>query len=720
MDTDGKTMVVLYEIPAKIDTPIVFGGGSQLPFCIYDTDTGVPLSTPAEQGAAYTRQITWTNLTSTSFNDGAPKSESEAAQCTWADWGEDGLNGTAKNVQESSSTPDCLLSRTAATISAECAQDPANGDCILHVALAFCADLPEIGSDAAIETCLRKASMGPCVANPAGAACASGLYAGIAFVDGINSTGGGSASARLKRRLDLATLFFGDPNNPDSQLPSESQFFLGVVKNLFNTAATAVNMLATPFVEQLRWKCQEASLWTHLFNNATGVKVRNGCNKMFDTWDNSTVPHLDPSTPFEQAGSIFADVAMLLSAVGDVAEAAKAVGAVDWVMGKFGLKAAELGTEEGLVLEAVQGENTVQIFRDAGDGSPALIKTEAEGEAVARQVDQTAFRDCMECVEAGLVKKREQHGNPLRTRAPYKKKLCCAPEINIKLDVPAPSKGPLDQNIRTFGAVTGENGNELLSSLSTAFNTWYKEGKSVYGADASVDETSQVLLSVTKTLQSNHFDMFVALEKLYGLDARESYALKSWFGANQASRKLPGLEEAMAKMPYATGTTIRATQLDKETLKMLDEGAAGIISQGEKGIYEVRDLVINHNSPWWSKEPAIRQIMAATIELDNRALTMNPRYFFVINSKSGRMTAPFSGEPLREVDFVQGYSGKFKLIGKQELNGGATAAAKSGRQGPFAVYYFDEVEVPTAPASFTADQVTQALKDANVKWDGNP
>lgn len=726
-ESGGSSMAVMYEIPAKIDTPIVFGDGSQIPFCIYDSNDGVPLTTPADQAAAYTAQVSYSNLTSTSFQNGAPKSESEAPECNWAAWGEDGPNGTATNVQESSSSPDCILARTAATMPPECAQDPTNGDCILHVALAFCADLPEVReglpaaeSNAAIETCVRRASLGPCVANPAGAACASGVFAGITFVDGVDGTGsGGSASARLKRKLDLTTLLFGDPNNPDSELPFESQFFLGIFKNLVNSAATALNMIATPFMEELRWKCQEASAFTHLFNNGTGSKVRKGCAKMFATWDNSSVPQLELNTPFEKAGSIFADVAMLLSAVGDVAEAAKAVSAVDWVMGKFGLKAAALGKEEGLVLEAVEGENTVQIFRDAGDGSPALIKTEGEGEALAREVDESAFRDCMECIEPGLTKRLEPRDDLLRPRAPLKKRLCCAPGLTLKLDVPPPTQGPRPTSMRTLGAVTGESANDVLASMSTSFSTWYKDGKAVLGADANVDETSQLLLSTTKTITSKNAEMIAALEKLYGIDAKESYALKNWFGAKQASRMLPGLEEAMAKMPYATGTAIRSTNLDAETLKMLDEGAAGIISKSEKGVYEVRGLVINKD-PTFPDAPAERKILAATMELDDSALTFNARYFFVINSKSGRLTAPVSGEWLREVDFVQGSSGKFKLIGRQELNGGAKAAAEPGTQGPFTVYYFDEVQVPTAPASFTSDQVTQALKDANVRWEGNP
>lgn len=724
-DSGGSSMAVMYEIPAQIDTPIVFGDGSQILFCIYDTDTGVPVTTPAGQAAAYTAQVSYSNLTSTSFRDGYPRSESEAPQCNWAAWGDDGPNGTAANVQESSSSPDCILARTAATMPAECADDPTNGDCILHVALAFCADMPEVRGDlpaaesnAAVEACVRRASLGPCVANPAGAACASGLFAGIKFVDAVDGSAG-SASARMRRELDLTMLLFGDPNNPDSELPFESQFFLGIFKNLINSAATALNMIATPFVEELRWKCQEASAFTHLFNNETGAKVRDGCAKMFASWDNSSVPQLELNTPFEEAGSIFADVAMLLSAVGDVAEAAKAVSAVDWVMGKFGLKAAELGKEEGLVLEAVEGENTVQIFRDAGDGSPALVKTEGEGEALAREVDESAFRDCVECIEPGLAKRLEQDDGLLRPRAPLKKRLCCAPGLTLKLDVPPPVQGPRPLSMRTLGAVTGEEANDVLTSMSTSFSTWYKDGTAVLGSGAGVDDVSQLLLSTTKTITSRNSEMIAALEKLYGIDARESYALKNWFGAKQASRMLPGLEEAMAKMPYATGTAIRSTNLDAETLKMLDEGAAGIVSKGERGVYEVRDLVINKD-PALPDAPAERKIMAATMELDDSALTFNARYFFVINSKSGRLTAPVSGEWLREVDFVQGSSGKFRLIGRQELNGGAKAAAEAGAQGPFAVYYFDEAEAPAAPVSFTADQVTQALKDANVRWEGNP
>ncbi|POS70736.1 hypothetical protein DHEL01_v210870 [Diaporthe helianthi] len=726
-DSGGNSLAVMYEFASTGNTPVIFGDGTPIVYCFYHADTGVLLTAPADPAAAYTAKVSYTNVTASSFSAGAPRSESEAPQCNWAAWGDDGPNGTAANIQQSSSSPDCLLARTAASDPAdECLSDPSNGDCILHVAVAFCADLPEVLQDltvaeknGAVETCLRRASQGPCVANPSGAACASGLYAGIKFVGG--GDGGGGASSK-RQQIDLETLFFGDPNNPDSELPFVSQFFVGIAKNLINSAASALNMLATPFVEELRWKCQEASLWTHLFSNDTGTQVRRGCTKVFSAWDNSTVLELEMKTPFEQAGSVFADVAMLLSAVGDLAEAAKAVSAVDWVMTKFGLRAAQLGKDEGLVLEAVQGENTVQLFRNAGDGSPALIGTEAEGEALAREVDSSAFRNCVECVEAGLVKRdgegrEEGHSSKLQARAPVKKRLCCSLGLNLKLDVPPPVQDPL--SMRTLDAVTGDQASDVLKSLSTSFSTWYKDGKDVFGVDAGVDETSQLLLSTTKTITSKRPEMIGALEKLYGIDTRESYALKNWFGARQASRMLPGLDEAMAKLPYASGTAIRSTNLDEATLKMLDEGAAGIISKGEKGVYEVRDLVINYG-PTFPSVPE-RKIMAATMELDDSAaLTFKARYFFVINSKSGRLTAPFSGEWLREVDFVQGSSGKFRLIGKQELNGGAKAAAEPGREGPFAVYYFDEVEVPAAPASFTKDQVMQALTDANVRWEGNP
>lgn len=61
-------------------------------------------------------------------------------------------------------------------------------------------------------------------------------------------------------------------------------------------------------------------------------------------------------------------------------------------------------------------------------------------------------------------------------------------------------------------------------------------------------------------------------------------------------------------------------------------------------------------------------------------------YRFVINSRTGRYITPFRPQfNQKEVVFVQGVSGKFKIIGYQPLNGGETARL-AGQPGPYGVF----------------------------------
>lgn len=77
--------------------------------------------------------------------------------------------------------------------------------------------------------------------------------------------------------------------------------------------------------------------------------------------------------------------------------------------------------------------------------------------------------------------------------------------------------------------------------------------------------------------------------------------------------------------------------------------------------------------------------MATTLNLGDGMFTTTKDYLFMINSKSGRYIEAVANSEYRETSFVQGISGKFKLIGKQELNGGEAAKA-AGKPGPYAVY----------------------------------
>ena len=73
--------------------------------------------------------------------------------------------------------------------------------------------------------------------------------------------------------------------------------------------------------------------------------------------------------------------------VADVARAARAVGAVDQVLARFGKATATIGEGEGLMLEAKEGENTVQIFRSDENGQPKLLYTDSDVAAMEKSIE---------------------------------------------------------------------------------------------------------------------------------------------------------------------------------------------------------------------------------------------------------------------------------------------------------------------------------------------
>lgn len=136
---------------------------------------------------------------------------------------------------ELGATQDCLVARTVNGMPPECEGNPSTRKCMLALVATFCFDVParRLGLDASdeVEACFRNVPLGPCVANPSGAACASGQFAGIMqFVSGGgNSSGvarrdlGASLSNRKSRRANTDPLF-GDRQ---SDLPLEDQFWIG-------------------------------------------------------------------------------------------------------------------------------------------------------------------------------------------------------------------------------------------------------------------------------------------------------------------------------------------------------------------------------------------------------------------------------------------------------------------------------------------------------------
>ncbi|KAK7446457.1 hypothetical protein CaCOL14_010866 [Colletotrichum acutatum] len=695
------------ERPATAGDALTFPSASQTQFCAYANETG-KLVIPPATGTMYYPQAQLTNLTSTSFGNTPPASEGDIPQCRFADQG-----NTSTSMLESMGSTDCIVARSFATIPSGCDANPSNKTCILHLWPAFCLDLPEVRTGAnasdALEVCVRKISQGPCVANPSGAACASNLFAGIKYVGGV---GGGGGSATSKRQTSNDPLF----GNPESNIPLEDQFWMGVMKNVINSAIGAFKFLATPHVQELKVTCMGMSHLSSIFEASVGKTIREGCRDAFRAFD--SIHELTYDNDIEKAGSIFADVVGLLSLAKDVATAAKAVGAVDAVLAKFGKTAATIGEGKGLMLEAKEGENTVQIFRDTGDGKPKLLYTDSDVAAMEKSIEEGGFDNCKICIEGGGVKIRRQKG--------ILRKFCCflSPQT---LEAPEPVWN--DQTGLATGLGTSEaiplairvvatlsetaaltaDEKTLITTMSQGFANWYTKAQSV---SANVDEISAVLLEARKKT-ADWGKIATATSKAYGLSDQEKWALKTWIQWYMIN---PEFNNALSKLPSATGLVVRSTDLDAATVNMLNKLESGVISKGKAGIYEVQDLVLNVNTPSGGTGE-VRKVMATTLNLGDGMFTTTKDYLFMINSKSGRYIEAVANSEYRETSFVQGISGKFKLIGKQELNGGEAAKA-AGKPGPYAVYYFDEIEAPASTSKATVADVRKALTDEGVTLSG--
>ena len=180
-------------------------------FCIYNASSGNVLLPPTITDQVNVPTSDITNLTGASIPSDAT-SDIDLPGCTL------GNNATTDTI-------DCIVSRTLATLPLACFTDMNTRECVLHVAPAFCLDLPEVrfelGDSAtsdAVENCLYGVRYGPCVANPSGAACTSGLFIGI-----VQFNNGGHSSAFEKRRNNGP--LFGDYND---NIPLEDQFWSGI------------------------------------------------------------------------------------------------------------------------------------------------------------------------------------------------------------------------------------------------------------------------------------------------------------------------------------------------------------------------------------------------------------------------------------------------------------------------------------------------------------
>lgn len=116
--------------------------------------------------------------------------------------------------------------------------------------------------------------------------------------------------------------------------------------------------------------------------------VRN-CKTAFKTHQLSRP--LDYDAPTDTAGRLFVDVLTVVDGgIGTVAEAAKAMTAVERTIAKFTAtseKVAQL--QAGFYLEAKGDSGTVRLFRDGGDGKPVPLATEADQKALKKSLEKS-------------------------------------------------------------------------------------------------------------------------------------------------------------------------------------------------------------------------------------------------------------------------------------------------------------------------------------------
>ncbi|KAK7540669.1 uncharacterized protein J3D65DRAFT_243057 [Phyllosticta citribraziliensis] len=279
---------------------------------------------------------------------------------------------------ETNTNLDCLIVRAYNSLPKICETKPHNMQCVLHLAPAFCFDVParRFKKDASVEVeaCIRAVSLGPCVANPPGGACACGLFAGIVqFVSGGGQPGkmlmARSNEHSLERRDGGLGPLFGEPEN---NLPLLDQFWVGVMKSLINGVIDLVNLLKNGLVYSARSSCY--SMTFKLGQDQKAVeKTREGCAEVFKP--QKPIPTIPYQGEIETAGGIFADVVQVIFAVNDLAQAAGAakwVGRISEVMTYFKPKVSGAGK----ILEAEGKGGKVQLFNDYGDGKPVPFYTE--------------------------------------------------------------------------------------------------------------------------------------------------------------------------------------------------------------------------------------------------------------------------------------------------------------------------------------------------------
>ncbi|KAN0083464.1 hypothetical protein V8E54_002552 [Elaphomyces granulatus] len=691
--------------PSQDGDALTVGSSSVYGICIYDINSGYFVVAPSDptQSHIQTQQITnLTNVLIPGNQQGLPATS---------------LPGC--NVGDSFylTAVDCAIAKAVNGMLPECESNPQASVCIVYLFPAFCGDFSSISAGnntPDIEYCLRRVGLGPCVANPGGAACLSGQFAGIQFV-----IGGGSNTGSSKR--DNPDPLFGDQGQ--DLIPLEDQFWVGVMKNFINSGIGLLNWFTDLAAQQLQTACHAATALRDLFNITLRDRMNNGCAEAFK-------PHqlfrpLEYSNNIEEAGAIFADIILILDGVGEVAEAVKAVTAVDRVVVSFVPKNAPTDLlSQGYYLETSGANGVVRIYRDAGDGSPAALVSDTDRVTLQQSLKESAFDNCKPCIPG---KARRETSQIIQTRGNTISSYCCLPlnqfgerpqedwvspdgQSSGAAGDPGPSIPPVETS-RSIGALTttpqlSAAESELLGNMRSSFSKFFVGKENIA---LQTDTITEAFYNARYIQNVNSIQITTKASSMYGLTMSEFTAINTWVEKYMIG---DGFVSGLAQFPGTTGLCYRTTDLTSEALNMLKTGAPGVRSKGPPGIYEVQDLLHFDGSFGTPIEDGQIDVMASFLGV-MQEFESSSYYRIVINSKTGRYIDPvLTKRPLSEVDFVQGWS-QFKLLGWEELNGGE-AARLAGKQGPFGIFYLDEIDLGVVQPRICGPTVTTNCRAATL------
>ncbi|KDN67466.1 hypothetical protein CSUB01_12516, partial [Colletotrichum sublineola] len=449
---------------------------------------------------------------------------------------------------DNSNSLDCVLAMSYNRAPQECATNPQATDCILNYLGAFCGDLvlsrqrannpiPDAEVGNALETCARKIALGPCIANPAGAACMSGLFAGIVFP----GLAGSSVSASAKRdEISARYALFPEERVKDHIF---EEFVIGFVKQLLNSVSDTVKFL---FDSQN----ENSVTWCNGMARALGSDtLRSKCSRIW-ALKQSPAPHLNYDNSIQKAGAITSLVVANLLAINDTINAAKAMRPEAWA----GLKSLFNISGAG----EAEGSSTVEVFKLGPNDDVFPFASENESEVALEEALENGFSDCVEIDTLKRRVRRSSSVGPRGLKRPMGLKLACPPLTSG--DVPAALREPAAETSKPTlnlgaDAVQAKHLTSTavgdLTTLHDGYLGFIRDGTETAATwSPELEPWAQRLRGglAGATEKANIAEDFA---KGYGLAPQEREALGLWSRYYRIEQKL--LKSAFEKIPAYSG-----------------------------------------------------------------------------------------------------------------------------------------------------------------------